>query len=71
MRDVPRAKANTLQVSVHVPESWGDEVEQLAETMSKPGLEITKADVMRRALRVGLDALKAEHTEAAKRRRGG
>jgi hypothetical protein len=66
MRSVPRAKANTLQVSVHVPESWGDEVEQLAETMSKPGLEVTKADVMRRALRVGLDAMAAEHKRGRK-----
>lgn len=69
MRSVPRLKTNSLQVSVHVPESWGDEVEQLAETMSRPGLEVTKADVMRRALRVGLDALAAEHG-AKPRKRG-
>jgi hypothetical protein len=70
IRSVPRPKANTLQVSVHVPEAWGDEVEKLVETMSKPGLEVTKADVMRRALRIGLDALAEEHPEP-KRRRGG
>jgi hypothetical protein len=67
MRDVPRAKANTLQVSVHVPESWGDEIELLAEAMSKPGFAATKADVMRRALRVGLDQLASEHTKPKKR----
>jgi hypothetical protein len=68
MRVVPRAKANTLQVSVHVPETWGDEIELLAEAMSKPGFAATKADVMRRALRVGLDQLALEHASKARKR---
>lgn len=68
MPDVPRAKTNPLQVSVHVPDSWGDELEQLAKVMSKPGLEVTKADVMRRALRMGLDALAAEHSGKGRKR---
>jgi hypothetical protein len=50
-----------------VPESWGDEIELLAEAMSKPGFAATKADVMRRALRVGLDQLASEHTKPKKR----
>lgn len=65
---MPRPKTNTLQVSVHVPEDWEGEIEELAEAMSQPGITVTKADVMRAALRVGLDALAAKH---GKRRRGG
>jgi len=59
MRPVPRPKTNTLQVSVHVPEAWGDEIDELAEVMSsaQTGIVVTKADVMRAALRLGLDQL--------------
>jgi hypothetical protein len=57
MRLVPRPKSNTLQLSVHVPEAWEVEIERIAEMMSTPGITITKADVMRRALRLGLDVL--------------
>lgn len=61
MRGVPRPKRNVTQVSVHVPEEWEDEIEKLANAMSVPGIAVTKADVMRRALRLGLDALGKKH----------
>jgi hypothetical protein len=58
LENVPRPKsANTLQVSLNVPEAWEAEIERLAEAMSEPGITITKSDVMRRAMRLGLDAL--------------
>lgn len=57
MRIVPRPKSNTLQLSVHVPEEWELEIQRIAQGMSTPGITITKADVMRRALRLGLDIL--------------
>lgn len=69
MDDVKPKGPNDQQLSVNVPSAWVDEIEQLAEAMSQPGIAITKADVHRAALRRGLDALKAEHPE--KRRRGG
>jgi hypothetical protein len=67
---VPRPKGpNDTPLSVNIPGGWSEEVDRLMETMSQPGMEITRSDVIRMALRRGLDALKAEHPE--KRRRGG
>lgn len=68
MRSVPRPKTNTLQVSVHVPEAWESDIEEVAEAMSQPGITVTKADVMRAALRLGLDVLTAKHGKARGKR---
>lgn len=68
MRTVPRPKTNTLQVSVHVPEAWESDIEGVAEAMSQPGITVTKADVMRAALRLGLDVLAAKHGKARGKR---
>jgi hypothetical protein len=79
MATVPRPKSgNDDQVSINLPPSWKEDAERLARAMSRPGMVITRADVLRMALRMGLDALDAEpkpkapveHPET-KRRRGG
>jgi hypothetical protein len=61
-------------VSVHVPDAWGDEIDALSEAMSaaQAGITVTKADVMRGALRLGLDALTEKYgSKHGKPRRGG
>ncbi len=79
MATVPRPKSgNDDQVSINLPPSWKEDAERLARAMSRPGMIITRADVLRMALRMGLDALDAEPKHKApgehpetKRRRGG
>ena len=71
MRKVPRSKGpNDTPLSVNIPGGWVEEVERLVETMARPGMDVTRSDVVRMALRRGLDALKAEHPEGKKRRGG-
>jgi hypothetical protein len=61
MPAVPRPKSgNDDQVSINLPTLWKDDAERLAQAMSRPGMVITRADVLRTALRMGLDALDAE-----------
>jgi metal-responsive CopG/Arc/MetJ family transcriptional regulator len=58
---VPRAKGpNDTQVSVNLPGQWAEELDELARVMSEEGLGLTRSDVMRLAVRKGLDALKKE-----------
>jgi hypothetical protein len=80
MPRVPRPKStNDTQLTVNLPGGWVDELERVAELLSRPGLPpITRTDALRLAVRRGLDALAAETKHKApgehpetKRRRGG
>lgn len=58
---VPRPKSdNTGVVNLKLPPDWLDEAQEVAQELSKPGLNITRADALRLAIRRGLDALKAD-----------
>jgi len=55
---VPRPKGpNDTQVSVNLPGNWMDEVEKLVHELARPGEVLTRSDVVRMALRAGLDVL--------------
>lgn len=61
MPNVPRPKGpNDTQVSVNMPGAWADELDELARAMSTEGLHLTRSDVLRLAVRKGLDALRKE-----------
>lgn len=67
---MPRAKSDKdSQVTVNLPGSWLEEAQGLAETRSEPGLAVTRADVLRMAIRRGLDELAARTGAAAKPRK--
>lgn len=56
--EMPRPKSDKdSQVTITLPGGWLDDAQRLAEARSEPGLVITRADVLRIALRRGLDAL--------------
>jgi hypothetical protein len=68
MQPMPRAPSeNTFQVTFKIPESWVTRADELAASMSRPGLTITRTDALRAAMGHGLAALEAE-TEPAKPR---
>ncbi|HXX69358.1 MAG TPA: hypothetical protein VEK07_19390, partial [Polyangiaceae bacterium] len=48
------------QVTIALPGAWLEEAQRLAEARSEPGLAITRADVLRMAIRRGLDAIQEE-----------
>jgi hypothetical protein len=62
MRDgMPRPKGeNDSQVTFNLPGGWLDELDKLAQAMSMPGMEITRAHILRVALRKGIDMFKSE-----------
>jgi hypothetical protein len=65
---MPRPKGeNDSQVTFNLPGAWIDEIDELAKAMSMPGVEITRAHVLRAALRKGIDHLAAEHGKRRKR----
>lgn len=65
---MPRPRSNNdTSLNLKLPGEWLDEAEALAGPLSEPGLALTRADVLRKALRRGLDDLRREAT----RRRGG
>lgn len=58
---MPRPKTeNTGVVNLKLPPEWLDEAQDLARDLSKPGVELTRADALRLAIRRGIDALRAE-----------
>ena len=58
---MPRPKGeNDAQASFTLPGAWLDEINDLADTLSQPGAKRTRSDVMRMALRRGIDALRTE-----------
>ncbi len=55
---MPRPKSDKdSQVTVVLPGTWLDDAERIAKARSEPGLVVTRADVLRMALRRGLDSL--------------
>ncbi|MGO9832840.1 MAG: hypothetical protein ACLP1X_01355 [Polyangiaceae bacterium] len=70
---MPRPKsANDTTTSLNCPGDWLDLAQEIATQMSKEtGVGVMRADVLRLALKRGLDVLKAEHPSEGRRRRGG
>lgn len=67
--NVPRPRSgNDTPLHIHLPGDWLDEAQKLATEMSEPGLEYTRADVIRRALKRGLDELRHDLATAKRRR---
>lgn len=65
---VPRPKSdNDTAVSLLLPTPWLEELTKLVSDMSQPGAALTRADVMRVALRRGIDVLRAEIRASKKR----
>ena len=71
VRAMPRPKSqNDSVTSLTLPGAWLDEAEKMAERLRQPGMSgLTRADVLRMALRRGLDVLDSEHPAEGKRRR--
>jgi hypothetical protein len=66
---MPRPKSEKdSQVTLVLSGEWLDEAQRIAEARSEPGLAITRADVLRMALRRGLDALAAELPRTPRRK---
>lgn len=59
-RDMPRQAAATIQVSVRIDNAWVKELDELALAMSRPGIELARADVLRAAIARGIAELRAE-----------
>jgi hypothetical protein len=58
---MPRPKSEKdVQVTLALSSEWLEEAQRIAEARSEPGLNITRADVLRMSLRRGLDLLAAE-----------
>lgn len=59
---MPRPKsANDAALNLLLPEAWLEEAQELARTLSQPGAARTRADVLRMAIRRGLDGLRDDH----------
>jgi len=51
---------NAVQISIRVPPEWLERADAVAEKMGRPGLEMTRADVLRMALVQGLEFVEQE-----------
>jgi hypothetical protein len=72
MARMPRAKnAGSTQVTVLLPDEWVARIDAMAKQLSEPGEPATRATVLRKIVRRGLEAVEAEHPGEGKRRRGG
>jgi hypothetical protein len=65
---MPRPKSEKdSQVTIVLAGDWLEEAQRIAEAKSEPGLAVTRADVLRMAIRRGLDALQGELGKHRKR----
>lgn len=58
---VPRPKSSLVQIALRIPREWVDLADRLATLLSKPGAEVTRSDMLRRAIIVGLEVLQGQH----------
>jgi len=49
-----------VQTAIRIPESWIERIDKIAEQMSKPGMQISRADVHRIGLHRGIVELEKE-----------
>jgi|HubBroStandDraft_1064217.scaffolds.fasta_scaffold03693_4 predicted DNA-binding protein len=58
---MPREKSSEeqQQISVMLPVNWVERLDVMAEKLSEPGATSTRADVLRMAIRRGLEVLEA------------
>jgi hypothetical protein len=63
----PKDPSKDGQVTIALSAEWLEEAEQIAQAKSEPGLSITRADVLRMAIRRGLDVLAAEAKKGGKK----
>ncbi len=54
------------QVTIALSAEWLEEAEQIALAKSEPGLSVTRADVLRMAIRRGLDVLASDAKKGRK-----
>jgi hypothetical protein len=65
---MPRPKSDKdSHLSLMLPGTWLEEADALAERRSSPGMTYTRSDILRMALRNGLDALALESPKGKKR----
>jgi hypothetical protein len=58
---VPRPKSEKdSQVTLVLSGEWLEEAQRIADAKSEPGLIVTRADVLRLAIRRGLESLQAD-----------
>lgn len=70
MTRVPRPKGpNDAQLTFNLPGGWVEDLDRLAQTLSRPGMAVTRTDVLRMAVRTGIDTLAAEHPEPRRPKR--
>ncbi len=61
------ATDNDSQLAIRVPGDWLTRADALAPLVARPGILVTRSDVLRAAMARGLDALEAERKGKAKR----
>ncbi len=59
--EVPRETVETTQVSVRIPDTQVDELDELAIRMSPMGVELARADIIRAAISLGIEKLKERY----------
>jgi hypothetical protein len=68
MQGMPRAPSDkTFQVAFKIPEAWVTLADEIAATMSRPGMSITRTDVLRSAMWDGLQAMREPSKKGTKR----
>lgn len=55
-----KEKEPQVQTAVRVPESWLVRLDRLAEKMSRPGMPVTRTEVLRLAMYRGIEGLERE-----------
>lgn len=67
---VPRKPSeNDEQIALRLPQEWLTRADALRDVIAKPGVGVTRSDVLRAALARGLQALEEERDRGQKPRR--
>lgn len=66
--NVPRPKSeNDTAINFRLPGAWLDDAQALVSSLSPPGASLTRQDVLRMALRRGLDEFAREVAKPRRR----
>lgn len=61
---MPRPHTDTVQIALRVPRGWLQVADEIAVTISQPGINASRSDALRACIARGIDVFRGEESKS-------